>query len=181
MYICFYFMLGRARMSLLGPWHSYYSTYDYNYLSPLPDAGMLSVELGMLAEFTRPRYMGHNLIDREREDHQIQIKTKHACKLNKILENVPSSHIFDILRPEQNGRRFADDIFQTHFCTETWCVLIKSQFLFLRFHLTEGQHLSRHWLGAEEEASHSQTKGDEWRSMMLNCHRGMTDTVVRPQ
>ena len=48
-----------------------------------------------------------------------------------------------ILRPEQNGRYFADNIFN-------FCILG----LFLRVQLTASQHWFRCWLGGEQVTSH---------------------------
>ena len=60
----------------------------------------------------------------------------------------------NILRPRQNGRHFADDIFKCIFVNENARVSIKiSKLLFLMIQLTIFQHRFR-WLGAGQASSH---------------------------
>ena len=59
------------------------------------------------------------------------------------------------LRPRQNGRHFADDIFKCIFLNENvWIGLIFNWSLFLWFELTIFQHWYRWWLGAEQATTH---------------------------
>ena len=59
------------------------------------------------------------------------------------------------LRPRQDGRRFADNVFKCIFLNENiWISLKISLKLFLRFQLTIFQHWFRYWLGAVQATSH---------------------------
>ena len=64
------------------------------------------------------------------------------------------------LRPRQNGRHFADDIFKCIFLNENVWIPIKIHWrLFVRVQLTIFQHWFRWWLGAVQATSHYRNQG----------------------
>ena len=49
-----------------------------------------------------------------------------------IYKTVPAKHSFNTLRPRQDGRHFADDIFMCIFFNENCCILIKFSLKYVR-------------------------------------------------
>ena len=71
-----------------------------------------------------------------------------------IFHNLVINVSINTLRPRQNGRHFADDIFKCIFLNENVWIPIKiSLSLFLRVQLTISQHWFRLWLGADQPLS----------------------------
>ena len=60
--------------------------------------------------------------------------------------------IINTLRPRQNGRHFADDIFKCIFLNENVSIVVKISLKFVQ--LTIFQHWFRWWLGAVQATSH---------------------------
>ena len=88
----------------------------------------------------------------ELSEHELKLQTRGSGASRNLYRG---SSQFNTLRPRQDGRDFADDIFTCILFNEYCCILIKFSLTCVRKGpLTMIQHWFRKWLGADQATSH---------------------------